>query len=466
MKVKTLSVGPIVGVTTPTSTRIWGRGDFDATSTAIRRCFGVARLKKRSDAQFGQAVFFKMQAEFDYTGIADFKNLQPGESYEYEIGYFYADSELKNVAAMELEWPAEVSRGQVKTVPASLSAPISFVFGSCRYLLRFLGRSLFDDRGDKTFRSILQQIQAGSKTDLLLMCGDQIYADDLNFLSRDRYLSEYHERYAEVFAQPYIRQLMSMVPTYMTLDDHEIKNDWSQDEFKNDAQRFANAMHAYHSYQVVHGPAFQFTPDPTMSDIPEKIWYTQRHGCAEFFVLDSRTERFTQLKPPRIISQEQMDGLKRWLTAEKNSIKFIVSSVPFFPDAAIGNQDRWAGFREQRRELLDFIRENKIQRVVFLSGDVHTSGTAQLVCPSSPNFRLTSLISSPFYWPYPHLKRSNFITEGVLERSKGIEYVLDKVGNFYGVDNFTRVTASLDSGLKVDIYGRKGALLESISLSF
>ena len=464
MKIKTLTVGPIVGVTTKTSTRIWGRADFDNTSTGIRRCFGVARIRRKGK-RFKKRIFFKMKPEFDYTGIVDFAGLKPGRSYVFEIGYFYADSELADLEDLSLDW-SDASRGEVTTTPAEDNAPLSFVFGSCRYLLRFWGWSLFDDRGDKTFRSVLRQIEGGRDVDLLLMCGDQIYADDLNFVFPDRFLSEYHERYAEVFSQPNIRQLMSRVPTYMTLDDHEIKNDWTQDEFKNDAKRFANAMHAYHSYQVVHGPAFELSPDPTQSDIPDKIWYTHRHGCAEYFVMDTRTERFTELEPPEIISGEQMDALKAWLVATDDTIKFIVSSVPFFPDVPVGAQDRWSGFREQRREILDFIRTNKVRRVVFLSGDIHCSGTSQLTCSKDSKFRVTSLISSPFYWPYPHVKRSHMTTEGVLESSNGVDYVLDNVGNYHGTDNFTRVSADLESGLTVEIYGRKGKLLERVKLRF
>ena len=63
MKIKTLTVGPIVGVTTKTSTRIWGRADFDTTSTSIRRCFGVARIRRKGKA-FKKRVFLKVRQEY------------------------------------------------------------------------------------------------------------------------------------------------------------------------------------------------------------------------------------------------------------------------------------------------------------------------------------------------------------------------------------------------------------------
>jgi alkaline phosphatase D len=92
--------------------------------------------------------------------------------------------------------------------------------------LRLFGGSWFDNRGDKTFRSILEQIERGEPLDRVLMVGDQIYADDLNFLSPDEQVDEYLARYRDAFSQKYVKKMMSQVPVFMTLDDHEIENDW------------------------------------------------------------------------------------------------------------------------------------------------------------------------------------------------------------------------------------------------
>ena len=45
MKVNELTVGPILGATTESSVRIWGRGKHEPTDTGPRRCFGVARFR-------------------------------------------------------------------------------------------------------------------------------------------------------------------------------------------------------------------------------------------------------------------------------------------------------------------------------------------------------------------------------------------------------------------------------------
>ena len=102
------------------------------------------------------------------------------------------------------------------------------------------------------------------------MVGDQIYADDLNFLAPDNQVDEFLSRYRKVFGQKHIRELMSRLPTYMTLDDHEISNDWDQDRVKKEGDLFAAAIHAYECYQFVHGPGFRFSGKANRSDTPPK----------------------------------------------------------------------------------------------------------------------------------------------------------------------------------------------------
>ena len=61
-----------------------------------------------------------------------------------------------------------------------------------------------------------------------MMVGDQIYADDLRSVAPDKTLTQFYERYRSAFSQEHIRELMGRVPTYMTLDDHEIEDNWPE----------------------------------------------------------------------------------------------------------------------------------------------------------------------------------------------------------------------------------------------
>lgn len=462
MIIKEPTVGPIIGWTTTNSIRLWARGE----GSSKNRTFGVARIRKSGAATFGKPKVFKMMPVFDFTGIVNFDGLSTNQRYDYQIGYILADGEPDEILINSKDDWSGAANGTFRSAVSNTTDKTSFIFGSCRYLLRLFGGSLFDGRGDKTFRSINRQIDAGKSTDLLLMIGDQIYADDLNIVAPDNQADEFLSRYRKVFGQNHIRKLMGRVPTYMTLDDHEISNDWQQDRVKKESDLFAAAIHAYECYQFIHGPGFQFSGKPDRSDTPQKLWYRFRHGKSAFFVMDTRTERYPSFKPEQMISPEQVDALKNWLVApgQGTNTKFVVTSVPFFPDTRSGSKDKWSGFTAQRLEILDYIRINRVSKVVFLSGDVHCSMAGQLKCSDDPNFLVTSIISSSFFWPYPQGQASGFKLQGTLENSGGQNYTLSRFGKVYSDDNFTRLSTGNDK-LKVEFFERKGALLGTRTLT-
>lgn len=456
MIIREPTVGPIVGWTTTNSARLWTRGDRRSN----KRTFGAARIRKSGDERFDEAKVFKMMPSFDFTAIVDFAGLKANQSYDYQIGYFFADGEPGDIKITDSDIWQQAASGTFKTVASESAGETCFAFGSCRYLLRLFGGTLFDGRGDKTFRSIDRQIDKGAAIDFLLMVGDQIYADDLNVFGPDRSLDEFFSRYRKVFGQPHIRKLMGRIPTYMTLDDHEISNDWNQDRVKKDADLFAAAIHAYQCYQFVHGPGFQFSGRPDYSDTPQKLWYQFRHGNSVFFIMDTRTERHPSFSPPEMISETQMDALLDWLTApaHKTAKKFIVTSVPFFPDTRSGSNDKWSGFKNQRLKILDHIRDKKVAKVVFLAGDVHCSMAGQLKYVGDPSFRVTSVISSSFYWPYPQGQASGFQRSGNLDVGEDQNYKLSGFKDVYSDDNFARLTTA-GGKLKAEFFERKGAKL-------
>ncbi|MEE8584252.1 MAG: alkaline phosphatase D family protein [Acidobacteriota bacterium] len=108
-------------------------------------------------------------------------------------------------------------------------------------------------------------------------------ADDLNFLAPDQSLDEYNRRYRDVFSQEHICKLMGRTPTYMTLDDHEIEDNWPSRATERDwVVKYPVAMHAYLTYQVSHSPLFS-THGNKIFGLPERLWYQFRNGCCELF---------------------------------------------------------------------------------------------------------------------------------------------------------------------------------------
>ena len=518
MNVQPLTVGPILGAVTGQSARLLGRGDdapeasilagiWNGFRTRILRQppsppyrLGVIRIRAIPGSSFQPPQFFKLDPTFDLTGIAVLGNLRPIQRYEYQMGWIVLPrnqvegrgrAAIANAAspnpdpsldlntieaqlqALSLNWSA-IPTYAFQTASTDPQEARSFILGSCRYLLRLFGGSFFDDRGDVTFQSALQQVDQGLDTHGLLMVGDQIYADDLNALGADRTVDEFLRRYRDSFTQPGIRTLMAKLPTYMTLDDHEIEDNWPSNATQKDwVTLFPIAIHAYTTYQLSHSPLFSLAQgEVSLDDAPTQLWYTFQDGCCDFFITDTRTERQlttgddrkaetatqqAQAQDRKIISDEQLAALKQWLANRSGRIKLIASAVPFFPDLKTLNLDKWSGFLQQRTELLDFIAEQQISPVIFLSGDVHCSMTAELRCPQQENFQVISVISSAFFWPYPHTQGSSFQLEGSLASLSDRTFEVAEAGPVCATDNFTRVTITPTS-LKAEVFSRKGEL--------
>lgn len=469
MRIMPLTVGAIVGHADENHVRIWGRADDkkEESLPVPPRTFGIARIRREDGGNYGSPRFFKMNPNFDMTGVVTFTGLAADTKYIYQIGWFCAEKELEELESIEQwDWD-DADQGKFHTASGDPKAEREFIFGSCRYLLKLPGVNKFDGRGEKTFRSVLNQLDDGRGIDKFLMIGDQIYADDLHFISPDKRVDEYYSRYRDAFSQPYIKTLMSRVSTYMTLDDHEIEDNWPANANDKDMMvKYPSAIHAYQVYQMSHSPLLPIDDNGKLLGTPDKFYYTFKDGCGDFFVTDTRTER--DPGEDEIISDRQMNDLIGWLGDGSGRVKFVVTSVPFFPDTKKENDDKWSGYKRQRDQIISHIRARRIEKVVFLSGDVHCSMAAELDVsgPGENELKIYSIISSAFYWPYPHKKRRNFqLTGSVASRDDENAYTLGKVSNVYSGDNFSRVRVS-NERIEVEVYERKGDLMHAIEFVF
>ena len=112
-----------------------------------------------------------------------------------------------------------------------------------------------------------------------------------------------------------------------------------------------------------------------------------------------------------------MKRLLVWLkdTHHKNHVKFIVSSVPFVAEVRSStdeeqrntdmrqherSMDKWSGksFKQQREEIIKFIHREKIQKVVFLVGDMHCCYHATMrIGPAHDQITVHELAGGPLY---------------------------------------------------------------------
>jgi hypothetical protein len=136
-------------------------------------------------------------------------------------------------------------------------APVRLVFGSCREASPLSVTRYPPDALDAYSGRLIESIRAATPTewpDLLVLLGDQVYADETpekiqRWLKRRRAkrradapatqvvdFHEYTKLYLDSWGDPEIRWLLSTVPSVMIFDDHEIIDDW------NTSQRWREQM--------------------------------------------------------------------------------------------------------------------------------------------------------------------------------------------------------------------------------
>jgi alkaline phosphatase D len=379
---------------------------------------------------------------------------------------------------------------------------LSFLLGSCRYP-GLLWKIKEADRIFEPMQRHLADKDGKPDARFTLMVGDQIYADTLNrFIPiglADTY-EEFQERYQTAFGSRNMSALLKTAPTYMILDDHEIEDNWSQDRLSDNAKHrlFNLAIGAYMSYQWSLGPR----------SWGRLLYYKFECGGYPFFVLDTRTQRFKDdkagLDDNHLLGRPPIDKARpgqlalflAWLSEQqatrKNVPKFVVTSSVFAPndmgertcddkdrntDIMNANRERrdksdsWPAYPNTRKAILEHIVKEKIQNVVFLSGDIHCGNIAKIdlmVGGADSGICAYDITSSAFYWPFPFADgdANNYVhdstAEGQLDPFAFDGGVMNyRAWAFTQEDNYARIDIdTANNQLVVRYFDREGEPIE------
>ena len=169
------------------------------------------------------------------------EGLAPGRAHEYEVAL---DGERR--------WPepdSEFPPSVIRTLAGE--GPLRICFGSCRVSLPHHGVYVLPkdehEEGrefDALFSLVREMLQQSRDRwpQVLLMLGDQVYADEVSpetlaFIRKRRDIreppgaevadfEEYTRLYRESWGDPAIRWLFSTVSCSMVIDDHDVHDDW------------------------------------------------------------------------------------------------------------------------------------------------------------------------------------------------------------------------------------------------
>ncbi|WP_223488406.1 alkaline phosphatase D family protein [Pseudomonas sp. A-RE-19] len=457
------TVGPIIGHTTTNHARIFLRGESQNDALV----FAGIRYRRTGEEYWSKGAFAKLTVLRDMSDVIALNNLTTDTDYEYQAGWFSPMNPVHTVESVQelpLQWPREIYR--FRTQSSKTTKPRAYVVGSCRYLRMTAGIASAPHLGDRIFASITSLAESAEPpVSAMLMTGDQIYVDDLNLVAPDREYKDILSKYRTAFSQPHISTLMSGMPTYMILDDHEIEDNWPANESKADAYLYKNAMAAYELYQASHSPAHELLANGQISRKLQQYWYQFYEGDIEWFITDSRTRRNLAASDRRILDEEQEQALFKWLINSPARVKFVVTSVMFYPDRKFNGDDAWKAFPEQRLRLLETIRTHGIKNVFFISGDVHGSLTSRLTHSEDPDFEVHTLVSSPLCNSklLPYAKASTFILDQALARTAAGDYRHELTSDVISQDNFAHLVVDAEQ-VRVNYHDRDGQLLQSISI--
>lgn len=311
--------------------------------------------------------------------------------------------------------PAPLPPSTIRTPAPDGRDALRLAFGSCRWAARPADSS-HDPVGPDALEALARQaITGGELPDVLLLLGDQVYADETSEavrtgLARHRDLSEppwdqvadyeeYTALYYESWLTPEVRWLLSTVPSCMIFDDHDVIDDWNtseswQREIRATSwwhERLLGGLTSYWVYQHLGNLSpGELAEDPVYAAVraagdgtevlrafaaeadedPESVRWSYRRdfGRVRLLMVDTRAARVLAEGRRAMLDQHELAWLRdQALTGREDYDHLLIgSSLPWLLPPAIHDAEswnaalcagargpRWARFGEKLRRASD-----------------------------------------------------------------------------------------------------------------
>lgn len=325
--VPALVAGPWCGAITPTSA---------AVNVPVNQSGVVVRLAVSTGPALTDPVFSAPVISAPASGNnvrLEITGLNPDTNYFYGIEL---DGNL-------LSAPGLV--GTFRSFPTSAPASFRFAFSACCDI----AQSSFP-----AFDAIL-----GEGARFFIHMGDSNYAD-----TNSSNPADYRDDTINTLSVEEIGRMFRNLPVFYMWDDHDFSGDSS-----NRYSTGSAAHRQVYREMVPHYPLPAGGPDAA-------IYQTFDYGRVRFILSDLRSEREDDNDnddgAKSMMGAVQKQWFKDQLVAARDGevpLVIWVSSVPLLSSST--TSDNWGSYRTERTELLEFIRDEKIQNIVVVSGDMH-----------------------------------------------------------------------------------------------
>jgi alkaline phosphatase D len=338
--------GPMIGAPGPTHFTVWVRA-----SGAFPVVLEYSTSRDFSRAQRSAPVIAERANELCVTFRPE--GLRPDTEYFYRLRY---DGELDRFQPLPFH---------TRTAPERRRS-FGVAFGSCARIQYDADQRIFD---------VVRQLEP----DMFLWLGDNIYGDS----DDSGALSELYTRQRVVER---LAPLLRTTPQLAIWDDHDFgyNDSDSRSSFK------AEALRLFKSYWANPSGGSDGTPG---------IWFRQSFGGVDFFMLDGRYHRDPSAAPDvpgkTMLGAAQKAWLKRELRASRAPFKVLVSGGGWSSAERGEGGDSWAVYRNERNEIFDFIRDQRIEGVVCISGDSHMGEINCIPRSADGGYDIYDFCSSP-----------------------------------------------------------------------
>lgn len=302
-----------------------------------------------------------------FTAVLYADTLEPGINYSYELSI--------NSIPVKLDYETTFQTQPIwkwRTDPPTFS----FVMGSGTYINEPKydrpGKGYGD--GYQIFNSMLKL-----DPDFMIWLGDNIYLREPDWNTE----TGIHHRYTHTRSTPEMQAFLASTHNYAILDDHDFG--------PNDSDRgFWNKNETLKAFEL-----FWANPSYGVGDIVGAIT-SFKWGDAEFFLLDNRTYRAPNRRKTgnkTQLGEAQLQWLFDNLASSYSTFKFVVLGGQFLSTCPTYESYSNYGFNEERQRIIDFIHDENIKNVIFLTGDVHFSEVSVLKQNGKPT--IWDITSSP-----------------------------------------------------------------------